>query len=471
MKSADSFDLTDSRTMPVWGGMPSSVRSIRLLVWLYFWLLLFEGALRKWIFPAWSAPLLIARDPVVLAIYFIALAKGIFPFNRIVVTAIALAGLSFGASLFVFGNIGVILYGIRTNFLHVPLIFLVPKLFTQQEVIRVGRWLLFLALPMTPLVGWQFASPAGSWVNAATGGDLATQMIATGSHIRPAGIFSFVTGMVSFLSVAAAFLLDGFLERGTVPAWLRTSAVPCLMFSLVLSGSRSALASITIIIGAVLIVCIRRFSKFSRVLGPAVLSYVVFVALCYLPLFRQGLEVHEERLRAGEGVQKGIIARYFGDLGESMEIAEHTPPLGYGLGIGTNAGATLLTGSRAFLLGESEWSRVVGESGPVLGYAYILLRVWIGWFVLRTAWRALQRDKPMPLLLLAAAGFDLISGQFGQPTTLGFAVFTTGLALASVEHVQLAYVPPARPKPARPARGRSVVAEAVLQKTWKFGRR
>src|ERR1700751_2375155 len=99
MKSADSFDLTDSRTIPVWGGMPSSVRSMRLLIWLYFWLLLFEGALRKWIFPAWSAPLLIARDPVVLTIYVIALAKGIFPFNPFVVPGISLAGLSFGASL------------------------------------------------------------------------------------------------------------------------------------------------------------------------------------------------------------------------------------------------------------------------------------------------------------------------------------------------------------------------------------
>jgi hypothetical protein len=324
---------------------------------------------------------------------------------------------------------------------------------------------------MTLLVAWQFASHAGTWVNAGTGGDLAGQMIATGSHIRPAGVFSFVTGMVSFLSVAAAFLLGGFLERATLPAWLRTSAVPCLMFSLVLSGSRSALASVTIIIAAVLIVCIRRISRFSRVLAPAILSYAAFVALCYLPLFRQGLEVHEERLRAGEGVQKGIVARYLGDLGESIEIAAHAPPLGYGLGIGTNAGATLLTGSRAFLLGESEWSRVVGESGPILGYAYILLRLWMGWFVLRMAWRALQQDQPMPLLLFAAAGIDLVSGQFGQPTTLGFAVFTTGLALASIGYSGPANPLPTRPKLARSIRGRSVVAEAVLQKTWKFGKR
>src|SRR6202008_1241052 len=181
------------------------------------------------------------------------------------------------------------------------------------------------------------------------------------------------TGMVSFLGVVSAFLLDGLVERGMVPAWLRTSVVPCLMFSLVLSGSRSALASITIIIGAVLIVCIRRLSRFSRVSGLAILSYGIFVALCYLPLFRQGLEVHEEWLRAGEGVQHGIIARYLGGLRESIEIAGHTPLLGYGLGIGTNAGAALLTGSRAFLLGESEWSRVVAETGPILGYAFIVL--------------------------------------------------------------------------------------------------
>jgi hypothetical protein len=48
--------------------MQSSVGGIRLLIWVYFWLLLGEGALRKWIFPSLSGPLLIVRDPVLLAI-------------------------------------------------------------------------------------------------------------------------------------------------------------------------------------------------------------------------------------------------------------------------------------------------------------------------------------------------------------------------------------------------------------------
>ena len=39
---------------------------LKKLFWLYFLLLIFEGALRKWIVPQLSAPLLLVRDPVAL---------------------------------------------------------------------------------------------------------------------------------------------------------------------------------------------------------------------------------------------------------------------------------------------------------------------------------------------------------------------------------------------------------------------
>ena len=38
---------------------------MRLLIWAYLWLLLFEGAIRKWIAPGLDAPLLVIRDPIV----------------------------------------------------------------------------------------------------------------------------------------------------------------------------------------------------------------------------------------------------------------------------------------------------------------------------------------------------------------------------------------------------------------------
>jgi hypothetical protein len=437
-------------------------RSIRLLIWLYFWLLLWEGALRKWIFPSLSTPLLIVRDPVVILIYVIALAKGIFPFNRFVLLTFALAGLSFGASLLVFDRLDIILYGLRTNFLHLPMIFLMPRVLNQEDVNRIGRWFLLLSVPMTLLVIWQFVSPHGAWINAAAGGELGGQMIATGERIRPAGIFSFVTGMVSFLSAVAAFLLGGFLDRDRQPNWLRTLTIPCLLLSLALSGSRSAIVGITIIVVAVMLVCARQFSRVRRVLPAAVVGYLFFVALCYLPLFREGLQVHEERFRTGGGVKRGIVGRYLSELGQSIDTAVGTPLLGHGLGVGTNAGAALLTGSRTFLLGESEWSRVVAESGPVLGYAYILLRLAIFWYLFRVAWQATNHRRATPLLLVAASGVDMISGQFGQPSTLGFVVFTCGLALASANgSVSRAAVSVEKPGIKR-IRGRSPVAEATL---------
>src|SRR5208283_2719645 len=101
-------------------------------------------------------------------------------------------------------------------------------------------------------------------------------------------------------------------------------------------------------------------------------------------------------------------------------------------GIGTNAGSAILTGSRSFLLGESEWSRVVAESGPILGYAYILLRLAICVYLILEGWNALGRGEGTPILLVAASLVDMASGQFGQPSTLGFAVFTAGVALASM---------------------------------------
>ena len=55
---------------------------IKKLIWVYFLLLLFEGALRKWFLPGLSLGLLSVRDPVALWIYYLAFSKGIFPMQN-----------------------------------------------------------------------------------------------------------------------------------------------------------------------------------------------------------------------------------------------------------------------------------------------------------------------------------------------------------------------------------------------------
>ena len=55
---------------------------IKKLIWVYFILLLSEGALRKWFLPSLSQGLLIIRDPIAIWIYYLCYAKGVFPLDN-----------------------------------------------------------------------------------------------------------------------------------------------------------------------------------------------------------------------------------------------------------------------------------------------------------------------------------------------------------------------------------------------------
>src|SRR4030095_7710392 len=131
----------------------------------------------KWILPGLANPLLVVRDPVVIAIYLIAVANGLFPKNVLVVSTIGLGILSAAASLIVQaqggqGSFFITLYGLRTNFLHLPLIFLLPKVFTAADLSKLGKWLLILAFPMAILVAAQFRASPDSRLNVGAGGSV-----------------------------------------------------------------------------------------------------------------------------------------------------------------------------------------------------------------------------------------------------------------------------------------------------------
>jgi hypothetical protein len=78
---------------------PDPYKLIKWLIWTYFLLLIYEGALRKWVLPGLANPLLIVRDPVVILIYILALSKGVFPEDSLVTWIIGLGLLTFLVSL------------------------------------------------------------------------------------------------------------------------------------------------------------------------------------------------------------------------------------------------------------------------------------------------------------------------------------------------------------------------------------
>ena len=102
--------------------------SIKIAVWIYFGLWLFEGSLRKWILPELATPLLVVRDPLAIGILFMAFKQQLPFLNRYIYVAwistiiAAIITLTMGHK-----NLFVSLFGARIMLLHFPLIFIIGK--------------------------------------------------------------------------------------------------------------------------------------------------------------------------------------------------------------------------------------------------------------------------------------------------------------------------------------------------------
>ena len=116
----------------------------RLLV-VYFLLLLFEGALRKWFLPGLSNGLLIVRDPIVILIYYFSINQGIFILeNKYIKFLLNITIISSIISFVVQAHPITMVYGVRTNLLHFPLIFVMGRVLNWDDVIMYGKLFLIL---------------------------------------------------------------------------------------------------------------------------------------------------------------------------------------------------------------------------------------------------------------------------------------------------------------------------------------
>jgi hypothetical protein len=91
----------------------------------------------------------------------------------------------------------------------------------------------------------------------------------------------------------------------------------------------------------------------------------------------------------------------------------------------------MLLGDREFIGPEDEWGRLIYECGPIFGLLLCIFRLALTVAVAWNAYRAFQRDNILPMLIFSACGLLILNGQWGVPTTLGFAIFGAGLTLAA----------------------------------------
>ncbi|HEY8900372.1 MAG TPA: hypothetical protein VIM61_08165 [Chthoniobacterales bacterium] len=402
--------------------------NIKRLIWIYFWLLLFEGALRKWLVPSLDTVLLLVRDPIVVVIYLLAMQRGVFPRNGFIMVGVLLAFLCVVFTIFAECPVVVGVFGMRVNFLHVPLVFVIGRVFDRSDVIKIGRWLLLISVPMAALIVYQFRSPQDAWINKG----------AFNTHydtVRPSATFPFVTGTAIFLAFVAAFLAYSFIQKGRYPLWLRMAALPAVMGSMAVSGSRLAVMSVAVVVAAAVGATVVRGKGVGGVLAACLAIGAAFLVLQHTSFYKEGQGQLDQRFVDANPDQTNqtafVTSRLTGDAGAAFEIMERTPLFGNGSGLGTSVGAQLTMGQRVFLGAEGEWGRLIWESGALLGGALILFRCWLAGIVGWKSLQALLAGEFLPILLLSSCIVNLIQGQWGVTNVQGFACFQAGLALAA----------------------------------------
>lgn len=417
-------------------------RQLIVAVWIYFLLVLFDGALRKWILPSLSTPILVLRDPIALWILIVAWKRRYLILNHYTVAIVAIGFLAIYTAYFSgHGSLAVAIYGARIFLLHIPLIFVIGNLFEKPDILAMARWTLLFSIPMIVIIIIQFYSPQTAWINKSVGGEAGGGFSGALNYFRPPGTFSFTNGNAMFFNFTACFVAYFWFNIKEIsrPVLLLSSIaiLLCIPFSI----SRTLFFQLVITALFVFFSALYKpkyIGGLILILGAAI---GLFAILSFTPFFLNATAAFGARFETANNIEGGLngvfMDRFLGNMLEGLSNPSGQPFFGKGIGLGTNVGSMLFTGGKEFLVDEEEWGRIVGELGAIFGLTVIFLRVQLATSLFIKSYKAMTKGILLPWLLSSAGLLSIAQGGWAQPTSLGFCVITTGLILASLRNKHL----------------------------------
>ena len=413
-------------------------KSVKIAIWLYLFLWIFEGALRKWVVPSLATPLLIVRDPIAIYILLRSLYLNVKFINPYVVLSSIFTLLSLAITLtFGHGNLFVGIYGARIMLLHFPIIFIIGSVFTKDDILKMGYLMLPFTILMTLIVYLQFISPQSAFINIGLGGEGSAGFSGAMGYFRPSGTFSFITGLASFYMMSSVFIFYFWLSKEPVSKILLIGSTLALIFALPLTVSRTAVGGVVLVGIFAFIGSAASFKQLLKIIFTVFILFLLFTILQKTTtVFNLGTEVFMSRVDTASGqsggFQESFFSRIFGDFIRPItDLLKSSLFIG-NLGMGTNAGAQILSGSNKFLLAEDELGRIGAEQGLLLGGGIIILRLGLALNLFLKSIRLPEEEKLLPMIFCGTALFSLTQGQWAQPSMLGYSVMVTGLLLASI---------------------------------------
>jgi hypothetical protein len=336
------------------------------------------------------------------------------------------------------GNPMVALYGVRCDFLHVPLIFIMGKVLRRKDLFTLAKVGLWIAIPYTALLVAQFYEPQDAWVNRGVGGSTdGAGFYGALDHFRPPGTFSFISGPSQLYPLLTACWFACLLT-GRLPFWLIMGSGAAILVAIPVSISRSFFLSVAVVavagLGAMIVGGRLSFGLIFKV---GLIALFLPVAAAQVPAFKDGMEAFSARWDGSTtqegGFQTAIVDRVIEDLIGSFDDVKGS---GLGTGFSTNVGQKLLTKDVGFGASEGEWGRLLYDDGVALGAMLIVYRVALALMIVVVAGQAWRRGSPLSLVFASAGFLLLLNGQWGQATTLGSSIIAGGLTLAAAADVR-----------------------------------
>ncbi|GIZ10046.1 hypothetical protein [Flavobacterium sp. UMI-01] len=413
----------------------STNNSLKIAIWLYFLLWIFEGALRKWILPGLATPLLIVRDPI--AIYIIA--RALYVNIKFINTYVVLGGiftlLGLAITLtFGHGNLFVGLYGARIMLLHFPLIFIMGEVLNKEDILKLGRVMLALIILMTLIIYFQFISPQTAYINVGIGGEGSAGFDGAMGYFRPSGTFSFISGLSAFYILVSVYIFYFWLSNEPCSKALLISSTIALLIAIPLTVSRTAVLGVFLVGFFAFLGSSTSAKSIMRLLLTITVIFILVIVLQKTTtIFSLGTEVFMNRVDTASGQEGGsIVMRTIEGFTQPIVSLLNEPLFAGKLGMGTNAGAQMLSGSTKFLISEGELGRLSGEQGIVLGGGLIVLRLFFACSLFVQSIRLPSNLKLLPLTFCGTALFLITQGQWAQPSILGASIIASGLLIASL---------------------------------------
>jgi hypothetical protein len=372
-------------------------------LFVVFVLMVFEGALRKWVFPSAQAQIYLVKDAILVAVYL-----GFLLDSRIKnLPAPKGAGLIKAVliAIFVFGCIEVLnpnspsvlvgLAGLKSYFMYAPVAFILPYAIKSPEhLFGLIRRYLIMAIPVAVLGFLQImAGPASplniyvSWTEDAPA--LLSYFGNTVEFVRTSGTFSYISGYTAFLSFIALLAIGYNMAQG----WrVKNNIMPLLALTLVVgamftTGSRAPIYTL-LATGPVIL----WLAAISRVLSaPTAMRLLVLIpvlGIVAVNLSPQAFQAFMERADSADSSY--TLLRLFSPFYQTIGVLSDAPA--FGLGIGTTQPAAVAIMGSEFpswvsdeLLVEDEMARVTVELGLIGLLLCYSLRFLVAAVALRSA--------------------------------------------------------------------------------------